>query len=98
MFNLKTGNYEVILTSELYKSKQGANGGIESVKVNLRDDGRYRRKTAKDDSPYFNLVAANGEVIGRSELYSSKSAMWGGIASVKAKGAGAVTKDLTTAA
>jgi uncharacterized protein YegP (UPF0339 family) len=97
MFNLKAGNHEVILTSESYKFKQSAQGGIESVKVNAPDDSRYHRKTAKDDSPYFTLVAVNGEVIGRSEMYSSKSAMESGIASVKANGPSATTKDLTTA-
>jgi uncharacterized protein YegP (UPF0339 family) len=98
MFNLKAGNHEVILTSESYNSKQSAQGGIESVKVNSRDDARYLRKTGKNDSPYFNLLAANNEVIGRSEMYSSKSAMEAGIASAKANGPGATTKDLTTAA
>jgi uncharacterized protein len=31
-FNLKAGNGQVILTSEMYKAKTSALGGIESVK------------------------------------------------------------------
>lgn len=95
MFNLKSGNHEVILTSERYTSKQGAQGGIESVKANSSHESRYLRKAATNGSPFFVLVAANGEPIGRSELYSSTSAMESGIASVKANGPTATVKDLT---
>lgn len=95
MFNLKAGNHEIILTSERYVSKQSAKGGIESVQKNAASDERFQRKTAKDNSPYFVLVAVNGETIGRSEMYSSKSAMEGGIASVKTNAPSAPTKDLT---
>ena len=94
-FNLKAGNHEIILSSELYKSKQSALGGISSVQKNASDDSRYHRKTAKDSSPYFTLVAGNGEALGRSEMYSSTQAMEGGIASVKANAPSAATKDLT---
>jgi uncharacterized protein len=94
MFNLSAANDEVILTSQSYASKQGASGGIESVKQNSGSDASYHRKTAKDDSPYFVLVAANGETIGKSEMYSSTSSMEAGIASVKANAHGAGTKDL----
>ena len=38
MFNLKAENGEIILTSERYKAKDGANNGIESVKTNSPDD------------------------------------------------------------
>lgn len=97
MFNLKSGNHEVILTSERYISKTNANDGIASVKKNAPDDSRYQRKTAKDGSPYFVLVASNGEVLGHSETYSSTSAMENGIASVKTNAPTAPIKDLTGA-
>ena len=95
MFNLKAANNQVILTSQSYASKEGAKGGIASVQTNARTDDRYQRNTAKDNSPYFSLVAPNGEVIGTSEMYSSTSAMKGGIASVKANAPSAATKDLS---
>lgn len=96
-FSLKAGNNQVILTSQSYKTKQSALTGIASVQNNATDDGRYQRKTAKDDSPYFTLVAANGEVLGRSEMYSSVGAMETGIASVKTNAPSAAVKDLTGA-
>ena len=82
-FVLKAGNGETILTSELYKAKASAINGIESVKKNAPLDERYDRKTNKADQPYFNLKAANHEIIGTSESYSSKEACENGIASVK---------------
>lgn len=95
MFNLKAGNHEVILTSEIYTSKAAAEGGIKSVQANAPDDGRYERKTSSKGEPYFVLKGGNGVVIGKSEMYSSASAMEGGIASVKANGTSATIEDET---
>ncbi len=83
-FNLKSGNHQVILTSETYESKAAAENGIESVRKNATDDSQVVRKTAKDGSPYFVIKAKNGETIGKSEMYSSTSGMENGIKSVAA--------------
>lgn len=82
-FRLKASNGETILASEGYTSAAGRDNGIASVKENAPLDERYDRKTAKDGSPYFNLKAANGEVIGTSEMYSSEAARDKGIESVR---------------
>lgn len=95
MFNLKAGNGEVILTSERYKAKASALNGIESVRTNSPDDGRYDRRTSTSSQPYFVLKAANGEIIGKSEMYSSSQAMENGIESVKRNGPNAELKDNT---
>ena len=94
-FNLKAGNGEIILTSESYQSKLGAERGIESVKANAPNDSRYERKTASSGQPFFVLKAGNGEPIGRSETYSSTSAMENGIESVKRNAPSAVVEDLS---
>ncbi|MGX1929312.1 YegP family protein [Flagellimonas sp. 2504JD4-2] len=93
MFNLKAGNGQVILTSEQYNSKSACENGIESVRTNSQNDDRFDRKTAKDGSPYFNLKASNGQVIGKSEMYTSTSAMENGIASVKKNAPDAAVED-----
>ena len=95
MFNLKAANHEVILTSERYTTKVSAQEGIKSVQQNSPIDARYQRKTASDNSPYFTLTAANGQAIGRSEMYSSTSARDNGIASVKTNGPTTTVKDNT---
>lgn len=81
-FNLKSGNHQVILSSETYDSKAAAENGIESVKKNATEDASFVRKTAKDGSPYFVIKARNGETIGKSEMYTSTAGMNRGIKSV----------------
>ena len=95
VFNLLADNGKVILTSELYDSKASALNGIESVKKNAPDDGRYGRLSAKDGSPYFTLKAGNGQVIGQSQMYSSEAARDAGIASVQANAPEAALDDQT---
>ena len=82
-FVLKASNGQTILTSELYTTKAAAENGIASVRTNAPADARYERKDAKNGQPMFNLKAANGQVIGTSETYSSASARDAGIESVK---------------
>ncbi|MDF0718279.1 YegP family protein [Muricauda sp. 334s03] len=93
-FNLKAGNGQVILSSQGYSSKSACENGIESVKTHSQDDGNFERSEAKDGSPYFNLKASNGQVIGNSEMYSSESAMENGIASVKKNAPGASVEEV----
>jgi uncharacterized protein len=92
-FNLRSGNHQVILSSETYDSKAGAENGIESVRKNATDDSQVVRKTAKDGSPYFVIKAKNGETIGKSEMYSSTSGMENGIKSVAANAPAATVVD-----
>jgi uncharacterized protein YegP (UPF0339 family) len=92
-FNLKAGNGETILTSEMYKAKASAKNGIESVKKNAPLDVRYERKEDKKGNPRFNLKAANHEVIGSSESYNSTSSRENGIESVKKNAPGASVED-----
>ena len=40
-FVLKAGNHEIILTSELYKTRASADNGIASVQTNCSHDERY---------------------------------------------------------
>jgi len=95
LFNLKAENGERILTSERYVAKAGALTGIESVRVNAAHDARYDRRISRDRKPYFVLKAANDEVIGTSEEYSSAPAMEIGIRSVKTNAPKATVDDRT---
>ncbi len=94
-FNLKAGNGEVILTaSETYSSLDGCKGGVESVKKNANAHVEDQTKGEEQTNPKFELYedkggefrfrlkARNGENIGRSEGYKSKSSAENGIASV----------------
>ena len=92
VFNLKATNGQVVLTSQTYETKVSAVDGIASVKQNARADENYEERIGDDGHPYFVLYAANRQVIGRSQMYSSRDAMQKGIASVKetARNAGIV--------
>lgn len=92
-FNLKAGNGQTILASEGYTTKAACLNGIESVKKNSQDDGRFDRLEAKNGKPYFNLKAGNGQIIGTSEMYESVAARENGIESVKKNAPDATTDD-----
>lgn len=99
-FNLKASNGQVILSSEAYNTAAAAKNGAASVAKNAGNAKRFERKKAKDGSPYFVMKAANGEVIGKSEMYKTAKAMENGIASVgkHAPGAAIVSSDAKPAA
>jgi uncharacterized protein len=92
-FVLKAGNADTILTSELYKAKGSAEAGIASVQANCTTEARYDRKTSSNGKEFFNLKAANSQVIGTSQMYASAASREDGIASVKANGTTKTVKD-----
>lgn len=92
-FVLKADNHETILTSEVYQTKLAAQSGIASVQTNSPIDARYEKKISVKGEPYFVLKAANGQVIGVSQMYSSTTARDSGITSVKANGSTTIIKD-----
>jgi uncharacterized protein len=94
-FVLKAGNAETILTSELYVAKGSAENGIASVQKNCASDERYERKTAANGKAFFNLKAANHQIIGTSQMYASEASRDAGIASVKTNGGTKTIKDHT---
>ncbi|MCR5073315.1 MAG: YegP family protein [Clostridiales bacterium] len=96
-FNLKAGNGECILVSELYNSEDGCRNGIASVKKNApvaniedqtvkdfeeKKNPKFQIYTDKSGKTRFRLRARNGEVIGVSEPYKSKQSCKNGINSV----------------
>ncbi len=92
---LKAGNGETILTSELYTSKASAEKGIASVRSNSPQEERYEKKTASNGKFYFNLKAANHQIIGSSQMYATAQSRETGIASVKVNGTSQTVKDNT---
>ena len=92
-FNLLAGNGQVILSSEMYKAKDSALNGIDSVKKNAQREGAFETKISSNDKHYFVLKATNGQVVGQSQMYSSASACKGVIESVQNNAPGAETDD-----
>jgi len=82
MFNLKAGNHQIVLTSEMYESKAAAQNGIASVQANGPKESAYEKKTSAKGECFFVLKATNGQVIGKSEMYPTEAVCDQGIASV----------------
>lgn len=85
-FVLKAGNAETILRSEQYETKASAENGIASVQKNSPSEERFERKDASDGRFYFNLKAANHQIIGTSQMYKASAGRDNGIASVQTNG------------
>jgi len=96
-FHLKAENGKIILASETYTAKSNAENGIASVSANASRDDRYERKTDSQGKPYFTLRAANGQVIGTSQMYASNEDLEIGIAAVKSDAGMAEIFDMTAA-
>ena len=94
-FNLKAANGQVVLASQTYKTKAAAKNGIKSVCTNCKKAACFEQKKSKKGEPYFVLLAANKQVIGKSQMYASKKSMLNGIASVKKNAAKSKINDLT---
>ena len=97
-FDLKAGNGEVILTSEVYTTEAACKNGIESVRKNapiakLEDqtvegfetvtNPKFEVYQDKAGEYRFRLKARNGEIIGVSESYKAKASCMNGIESVR---------------
>ncbi|MFT3712328.1 MAG: YegP family protein [Archangium sp.] len=72
-FHLKANNGQIVLQSQAYTTKASATNGVASVKTNGAIAARFEVRAAADGQFYFVLKAANGAVIGRSEMYASQS-------------------------
>lgn len=97
-FDLKAPNGQTVLTSEVYDTQAACLRGIASVKKNAplapvedrteekpqaRSNPKFELYQDKAGSYRFRLKARNGQVIGISEGYKTKSSCLDGIDSVK---------------
>ncbi len=105
-FNLKAGNGEIILSSEVYASEKSCLNGIESVKTNApmaAVEDQTKEGYAEEKCPKFEvyqdkagefrfrLKAKNGQNIGSSEGYKQLRSCLNGIESVKKNAADSET-------
>lgn len=95
-FNLKSGNGQIVISSQMYDKRVSATNGIKSIQKNCGNDKCFERKSARNGKPYFVLKSTNGQVIGQSQQYSGTASMEKGISSVKTNAPVAAVKDLTS--
>lgn len=94
-FRLTARNGQNILSSQGYSSKANCKNGVESVKNNGTSADRFEVKEAANGKFYFNLLAANKQVIGKSQMYASKQTCQSGIEAVQRVAAEAGVEDTT---
>jgi uncharacterized protein YegP (UPF0339 family) len=95
-FRLRAANNKIMVVSEAYESKSSCMKAVESVQKNCQSQiedktiGGERLPNPKYEifadaklKFRFNLIAANGEIIGSSEAYNSKQGCKKGIEAVK---------------
>ncbi len=81
-FHLRAKNGQIVLQSQGYAKKSGAEVGIASVQSNGTSEANFELRQAVDGRSYFVLVAKNGKVIGQSQLYVTKQGAERGIKAV----------------
>lgn len=94
-FRLTARNGQNILASQGYASLAGCKNGIESVKNNGTNSDRFEVKEAANGKFFFNLLAANKQVIGKSQMYANQQTCQSGIEAVQRVAAEAGVEDTT---
>lgn len=92
--NLKSGNHQVILSTQPQATRADAFEVIERVRTFAPYDNNFDRREARSGQPFFNLLDADGAVLGSSEMYESATARENGINAVIANGASDVVKEV----
>ena len=72
-FRVVAGNGRILLSSEAYVSKQGAENGIASVLENGVDPAQYQLNQTQNGKYNLRLRAGNYEVIAFTQGYATKS-------------------------
>ena len=108
-FDLKAGNGEVIVSSQVYASLASAKNGINSIKKNApvaaiedqtvsgfahEHNPKFEVYTDRKGEFRFRLKAANGQVIATGEGYKAKKSCLNGIASVRKNSEGSIENTL----
>lgn len=81
-FRFILNNGQKILRSEGYSSLSAAKNGVEAVKQASKNVESYSRLKSRNDKYYFNLKAKNGQIVGTSKPYPSKTGREGAIYAV----------------
>ena len=82
-WNLFAKNGEIVLSSEAYSSEAAAWNGAFAVQDASAVATNFAIKTASDGRFYFTLTAENGQVVGVSQMYTTKESAQAGIAAVQ---------------
>lgn len=86
-------NANVLITSEMYTTKDACKDGIASSKRNVADSNFDKKMSSNGMQYYFTQRAGNNQVLGTSEMYNTSYARDNGIEAVKRDAPRAETED-----
>jgi len=72
-FDMFAKNGEIVVASQHYASAASAYNGAFAVQTDGQNAAAYTLKTAIDGSWYWNVTALNGQVVGTSQMYTTKA-------------------------
>jgi uncharacterized protein YegP (UPF0339 family) len=94
MFALRAGNHETILESRVFWSRQAALDAVDALRLHVQDVSRFVRHESPDGCHYFELLDAEGRVLGRSSGCTTRAGLAAGIASVQRNAAATAFRGL----
>ncbi len=71
-FRVFNSNDDQVLKSEAYEAKAGRDNGIDSFKKNAPNPESYERLTSSNGKFYFNVKAANHQIVATSLMFDSE--------------------------
>lgn len=81
--HLRAANGQIVLQTQGYSSRGAAEDGIEAIEDAAVDADRFEVFEGADGQHTFRLTARNGAILGRGEMYASKSNALRGAARVR---------------
>lgn len=82
-WNLFAKNGEIVLSSQSYTTEAAAWNGAFAVQDAATVATNFAIKTSTDNRFYFTLTAENGQVVGVSQMYTTKESAQDGITAVQ---------------
>jgi uncharacterized protein YegP (UPF0339 family) len=61
----------IILHSDGFKVRDGAEKGIELIKLSVYHDERFKRKISMDGRYYFEILSMDKNILGTSRMYDT---------------------------
>jgi uncharacterized protein YegP (UPF0339 family) len=83
-FNFFARNGQIVASSEIYTTEAAAFNGAFALQAEGQKDASYTIKESASGSFYFTVQALNGEVVGTSQMYTTRSSATDGAAALQA--------------
>jgi uncharacterized protein len=94
-FNLMASNGQIILTGEGYSTKEEVLDAVESARKNGKKPGQFTVSEPSTGKYTFSLYTSNGQDLGESQVYATKTGAETGIKAVMQNIATATVQDET---